>query len=119
MRNLGLLNFTTSPSEKTSVARIEAGPATDLKALSKAICMNWGDFCLLNRHHRAYITSAAQPTYIYVPEEKKLEARHLAMMTGITPANISRIEQGKHSVGIDILSKIADVLGYKVELVKK
>lgn len=54
-----------------------------------------------------------------IREEKKLEAKHLALMTGITPANISRIEQGKHSVGIDILSKIADALGYKVELVKK
>lgn len=54
-----------------------------------------------------------------IREEKKLEAKHLALMTGITPANISRIEQGKHTVGIDILSKIADALGYKVELVKK
>ena len=54
-----------------------------------------------------------------IREEKNIEAKHLALMTGITPANISRIEQGKHSVGLDILSKIADALGYKVELVKK
>jgi len=53
-----------------------------------------------------------------IREEKKIEARQLALMTGIDASNICRIEQGRHSVGIDILSKVANALGYKIELVK-
>ena len=51
-------------------------------------------------------------------EEQKMDAKQLALRTGIDAANISRIEQGKYSVGLDVLSKIANALGYKVELVK-
>jgi len=50
-------------------------------------------------------------------EERKMEARELAVLSKIDPANLSRIEQGKLSVGFDILTKIADVLGVKVDLV--
>jgi len=50
-------------------------------------------------------------------EEKGIEARHLAVMANIDAANLSRIENGKYSVGFDILSKIANVLGAKVDLV--
>ncbi|NDV14863.1 helix-turn-helix domain-containing protein [Muricauda sp. TY007] len=32
-------------------------------------------------------------------------------------ANLSRIEQGRYSVGLDILSRISEVLGVKVDLV--
>lgn len=51
-------------------------------------------------------------------EEQNIEANRLADTVGIDAANLCRIEQGKHSVGIDILSKIANALGYKIELVK-
>ncbi len=51
-------------------------------------------------------------------EEKNIEAKRLATITGIDPANISRVEQGKHSVGIDILSRLANALGYKIDFVK-
>ena len=40
-----------------------------------------------------------------------------AKLAGIDAANLSRIENGKYSVGIDILSKIAAVLGKKIDLV--
>ncbi|MEA5128316.1 MAG: helix-turn-helix transcriptional regulator [Proteiniphilum sp.] len=50
-------------------------------------------------------------------EEKELEAKQLARMANIDPANLSRIEQGKYSVGLDILTKISQVLGMKVDLV--
>ena len=53
-----------------------------------------------------------------IREEQKIDAKQLALRTGVDAANISRIEQGKYSVGLDILSKIANALGYKVELVK-
>ena len=53
-----------------------------------------------------------------IREEQKMDAKQLALRTGIDAANISRIEQGKYSVGLDVLSKLANALGYKVDLVK-
>lgn len=50
--------------------------------------------------------------------EMKLEANQLSIITGIDAANISRIEQGKCSAGIDTLAKIANALGYKIDFVK-
>lgn len=50
-------------------------------------------------------------------EDKGIEARHLALMADIDAANLSRIEKGKYSVGFDILTKIANALGVKVDLV--
>lgn len=47
---------------------------------------------------------------------KKMEAKRLAQLSGIDPANLSRIEQGKYSVGFDILSRIATALDAKIEL---
>ena len=52
-------------------------------------------------------------------EEKGMEARDLAKLAKIDAANLSRIELGKFSVGLDILSKIAFVLGYEVDIVPK
>ena len=52
-----------------------------------------------------------------IREERKMEARELAKLAGIDAANLSRIENGKYSVGIDILSKIAAALGKKIDLV--
>lgn len=52
-----------------------------------------------------------------IREERNMEARELARLTGVDAANLSRIEKGKYSVGIDILSKIAAALGKKIELV--
>ena len=50
-------------------------------------------------------------------KEKNIEAKMLAQIANIDAANISRIEQGRYSVGLDILSKIALALGAKIELV--
>ena len=46
-----------------------------------------------------------------------MEARDLAKLAGIDAANLSRIENGKYSVGLDILAKIATALGKKVDFV--
>lgn len=51
-------------------------------------------------------------------ENKHLEAKTLSLLTGIDAANLCRIEQGKQSVGIDILSKIAYAMGYKIDFVE-
>ncbi len=50
-------------------------------------------------------------------KEKKIEAKMLAQIANIDAANLSRIEQGRYSVGLDILSKIAFALGAKIELI--
>ena len=52
-----------------------------------------------------------------IREQRGIEAKDLAKLAGIDAANLSRIENGKYSVGLDILSKIATALGKKVELV--
>jgi len=50
-------------------------------------------------------------------KNKGLTVRELSDKCGVTYQNISKIENGRYSVGIDILSKIAAELGCKVELV--
>ena len=50
-------------------------------------------------------------------EEKGMEAKILAKLANIDAANFSRIEKGNYSVGLDILSRIAQTLGVKVDLV--
>lgn len=52
-----------------------------------------------------------------IREERKLDARDLAKLADIDAANLSRIENGKYSVGLDILSKIAAALGKKIDFV--
>ena len=50
-------------------------------------------------------------------KEKNIDAKLLSQLANIDAANLSRIEQGRYSVGLDVLSKIAFGLGAKVELV--
>ncbi len=52
-----------------------------------------------------------------IREERGIEARDLAQLANIDAANLSRIENGKYSVGIDVLSRIATSLGKKIDLV--
>ena len=51
-------------------------------------------------------------------EELHMDARRLSLISGINAANICRIEQGKYSVGLDVLSKIASALSCKIDFVK-
>ena len=50
---------------------------------------------------------------------KGISQAQLSELIGVAPGNIARIELGKYSTGIDILSKIAKELGYKVDFVKE
>ena len=52
-----------------------------------------------------------------IRNEKGIEARDLARLANIDPANLSRIEKGKYSVGLDILSKLVFALGYHIDIV--
>lgn len=50
-------------------------------------------------------------------KEQGLDAKDLAQRIGIDAGNLSRIEQGRFSVGIDTLNKIASVLNMSVDFV--
>lgn len=52
-----------------------------------------------------------------IREERGIEARDLAKLAGIDAANLSRIENGKYSVGLDILSKVAAAFGKKLDFI--
>lgn len=52
-------------------------------------------------------------------QKQKIDARTLAVRAGIDASNLSRIEQGHYSVGLDILAKIANALNARVEIVEK
>ena len=54
-----------------------------------------------------------------IREEKGIEAKDLARLANIDAANLSRIEKGKYSVGLDILSKLASSLGFHIDIVPK
>jgi transcriptional regulator with XRE-family HTH domain len=47
-----------------------------------------------------------------------MEAKNVARIAGIDPSNLSKIEAGKYSVGLDILSKIANAIGACVDIVE-
>lgn len=71
--------------------------------------LSWGD----RQSERSRIGNRIRE----IRDERGIEARDLAKLAGIDAANLSRIENGKYSVGIDILSKIANSLGKKIDLV--
>lgn len=51
-------------------------------------------------------------------EEAGFTVRELAEKAGVTAANITNIENGKYSVGLDVLARIAGSLGATVEIMK-
>ena len=52
-------------------------------------------------------------------EEKGLSPTELAEKAGITASNITRIENGKYNVGIDILAKISSAMDAEVTIIEK
>lgn len=51
-------------------------------------------------------------------KEKGLSVRALSELCGVTSQNITKVENGKYNVSIDILSKIALVLDCKIDIAK-
>lgn len=52
-----------------------------------------------------------------IRQEKGLSIRQLADMSGVNFANIYKIENGKYNVSIDILGKVCDALGCRIDIV--
>ena len=50
-------------------------------------------------------------------KEQGLDAKELAQKIGIDAGNLSRIEQGRFSVGFDILNKIASIFNMRVDFI--
>lgn len=51
--------------------------------------------------------------------KKQMTVRDLADKTGINHSNLCKIEGGKLAPTIDTLSKIADALGVRIEIIEK
>lgn len=51
-------------------------------------------------------------------EKKEMDLMNLALRAGIQPNTLKRIEAGKFSVDLDVLSKIAQGLGMKIDFVE-
>lgn len=49
-------------------------------------------------------------------EAKGYTTRYLEKLTGVTHTHISRIEAGRYNVSVDILGRLCDALGVKIEL---
>jgi len=49
-------------------------------------------------------------------QEAGLTLREAAAKAGVTFANLSNIERGRYSVGLDVLTRIAAIYGKKVDL---
>lgn len=49
-------------------------------------------------------------------QKRGLSLRDLAELTGLDHSNIGKIENGRYNVGIDILGRICDALGCRIEL---
>jgi DNA-binding Xre family transcriptional regulator len=52
-------------------------------------------------------------------KEREIDAKTLAARVGIDAGNLSRIEQGRFSVGLDILNKIAGALDMYIDFVPR
>lgn len=53
-----------------------------------------------------------------IRNKKGLSMRELAEACGVSFANIYKIENGKYNVSIDILAKICEALGCRIDLIE-
>lgn len=53
-----------------------------------------------------------------IRQAKGLSIRQLAEACGVNFANIYKIENGKYNVSIDILGKICEALGCRIDLIE-
>ena len=65
--------------------------------------------------HREYIGQQLAA----LRNKQGLTTRQLADMCGVTYDNISKIENGRYNVSIDILQKVCDALGADIRIIEK
>lgn len=54
-----------------------------------------------------------------IRQAKGLSIRQLAEASGVNFANIYKIENGKYNVSIDILGKVCEALGCRIDIVEE
>ena len=52
-------------------------------------------------------------------EARGLTQAGLAEKAGLLQANLARVESGRYSTGLDILSRIAEALGCRIDLIEE
>ncbi len=53
-----------------------------------------------------------------IRQAKGLSIRQLAGASGVNFANIYKIENGKYNVSIDILGKVCEAMGCKIDIIE-
>ena len=53
-----------------------------------------------------------------IRQAKGLSIRQLAELCGVTAQNITKIEHGKYNVSVDILGKICEALGCRIDIIE-
>ena len=64
-------------------------------------------------NHREYIGKRVAE----IRQAKGLSIRQLAELCGVTAQNITKIEHGKYNVSVDILGKICNALGCRIDII--
>ena len=57
--------------------------------------------------------------YIKLRNESNISQSELAKRVGIARSTIARMERNLHSISLSTFTKLLDVLGYKLEILKK
>ena len=57
--------------------------------------------------------------YIKLRNESNISQFELAKRVGIARSTIARMERNLHSISLSTFTKLLDVLGYKLEILKK
>lgn len=52
-------------------------------------------------------------------QEQGLSQRDLGKLSGVTQKSIYKVEKGLFSVGLDVLCRLTEVLGYKVDIIEQ
>jgi len=124
--NLVVIRFKEHQYNETQKISIlkesELANKEDAATIMAKIMREMGDYMATNHYciampynHRIAIGQRIKELRV----KNGLSQRDLAELTGYTNANIANIELGKYSVGLDVLSNIADKLGCNIELIEK
>lgn len=83
MRNLDSLGFSeTDPGRALKIARLEAGPGTDLLGLCRSLDLSWEEFSAHNPAYHRYINHSGRTTAVYVPVSAEAQAREYLRQPG-------------------------------------
>lgn len=68
------------------------------------------------RAYQQKLGAATGKMYAQARKEKGLTQQEVADVSGVKRPNIARLEGGKHSPTVDMLARVADSMGMRLEL---